>query len=54
MVMGFDAYPVKQELSIGALVASLDRNMSQYFSAVRYHKTGEELSKELSMSICSE
>jgi Piwi domain. len=55
MVVGFDVYPDnKQGLSIGALVASLDRNMSQYFSAVRYHSTGEELSKELSISIRSE
>jgi hypothetical protein len=54
MVVGFDVYPVKQDVSIGALVASMDRNMSQYFSAVRFHRTGEELSMELSISICSE
>jgi hypothetical protein len=54
MVVGFDLYPDKTGLSIGALVASLDRKMSRYFSAARYHSTGEELSKELSVSICSE
>jgi len=54
MVVGFDVYPAKNGLSVGALVASLDRNMSRYFSAVSYHSTGEELSKQLSISICSE
>jgi aubergine-like protein len=55
MVIGFDVYPDnKQGLSIGALVASLDRNMSRYFSAVRYHHTGEELSEQLSVNVCSE
>ena len=54
MVVGFDVYPDKKGLSIGALVASLDRNMSRYFSAVSYHNTGEELSEQLSISIRSE
>jgi len=54
MVVGFDVYPDKNGMLIGALVASLDRNMSQYFSRVRYHGKGEELSKELSISICGE
>jgi hypothetical protein len=54
MVVGFEVYPVKNGLSVAALVASLDGNMSRYFSAVRYHSTGEELSKELSISLCSE
>jgi len=54
MVVGFDVHPDKNGLSIGAFVASLDRNMSRYFSAARYHSTGEQLSKELSISICGE
>jgi hypothetical protein len=54
MVVGFDVYPAKDGLSLGALVASLDRNMSRYFSAVRYHGSADELSQELSGSICSE
>jgi hypothetical protein len=54
MVVGFDVYPAKSGLPIGALVASLDKNLSRYFSAARYHSTSEELSRELSVSICSE
>ncbi|KAJ9581672.1 hypothetical protein L9F63_023148 [Diploptera punctata] len=54
MVVGFDVYhdSLQRNLSIGALVASLDKPMSRYFSAVSYHKTGEELSNELSANIC--
>ncbi|XP_069703667.1 piwi-like protein Siwi isoform X2 [Periplaneta americana] len=44
--------PLQRGMSIGALVASLDRPMSRYFSAVSYHRTGEELSNELSANIC--
>jgi len=54
MVVGFDLYPDKNGLLIGAFVATLDKNMSRYFSAAKYHSTDEELSKELSVSICSE
>jgi hypothetical protein len=55
MVVGLDVYPDnKTGSSIGAFVASLDRNMSRYFSAARYHSTGLELSRELSFTIYSE
>ncbi|PSN42981.1 hypothetical protein C0J52_13213 [Blattella germanica] len=55
MVVGFDVYhdSLQRGLSIGALVASLDKPMSRYFSAVSYHKNGEELSNELSANICT-
>ena len=36
---------------LGALVASLDRNFSRYFSAVSAHTTGEELSNDLSVNM---
>ncbi|KAJ4439862.1 hypothetical protein ANN_07990 [Periplaneta americana] len=54
MVVGFDVYhdSLHQGMSIGALVASLDKAMIRYFSAVSYHRTGEELSNELSANIC--
>jgi len=56
MVVGFDVYhdTSRQERSIGALVASLNKSMSQYFSAVSYHCTGKELSNELSTNMMSE
>jgi aubergine-like protein len=56
MVVGYDVYhdSLQQGTSIGALVASLDRPMSRYFSAISFHRTGEELSNELSVNICSE
>jgi hypothetical protein len=54
MVIGFDVYPAKNGSSVGAFVASLDGNMSRYFSAVKHHDTGEELSTNLSSSMCSE
>lgn len=36
----------------GATVATLNRRMTQYFSAVNAHETGEELSSDLSDNIC--
>jgi aubergine-like protein len=55
MVVGFDVYndTLQQGMSFGALVASLNRPMSQYFSAISYHSTAEELSNELSVNFCS-
>ena len=35
----------------GALVASIDRNFSRYFSAVSAHTSGEELSNDLSVNM---
>ncbi|XP_021919553.1 piwi-like protein Siwi isoform X2 [Zootermopsis nevadensis] len=54
MVVGYDVYhdSLQQGMSIGALVASLDKPMSRYFSAISFHRTGEELSNELSVNIC--
>ena len=55
MVVGFDVYHDSQRrgMSIGALVASLDKTLSRYFSTVSYHRNGEELSTDLSANICS-
>jgi hypothetical protein len=54
MIVGFDVYPDKRGLSIGVLVASVDRNLCRYFSAAAYHNTSEELSENLSVNLCSE
>jgi aubergine-like protein len=56
MVVGYDVYhdSLQQGKSIGAMVASLDQHMCRYFSGISYHSTGQELSNQLSINICSE
>lgn len=53
MIVGFDVChdTTSKGVSIGALVASLDRHMSRYYSSVSYQLTGEELSNELGINI---
>lgn len=54
MMIGFDVChdtTVKTK-DFGATVASLDKRMTKYFSAVSAHTTGEELSNDLSDNIC--
>ncbi|XP_054281623.1 piwi-like protein Siwi isoform X2 [Macrosteles quadrilineatus] len=53
MVIGFDVcHDSKQKgKSFGAMVASLNKPMSRYFSAVSHHGTGEELSNDLALNI---
>ncbi|KDR24113.1 Protein piwi, partial [Zootermopsis nevadensis] len=53
MVVGFDVChdTTTKEKSYGALVASLDKPFSRYFSAVSAHTTGEELSNYLTSNI---
>jgi aubergine-like protein len=56
MVVGFDVYhdPLRRLRSVGGLVASLDKHMSRYFSAVSHHNIGEELSNDMPLNVCSE
>ncbi|XP_076749103.1 aubergine [Xylocopa sonorina] len=53
MVVGFDVChdPNDKSRDYGAMVASLDRNLTRYFSAVSQHRSGEELSNEFSMNL---
>ncbi|XP_043284504.1 piwi-like protein Siwi [Venturia canescens] len=54
MVAGFDVChdTNSKGRDFGALVASLDRNFSRYFSAVSAHTNGEELSNDLGVNMC--
>ncbi|XP_033230156.1 piwi-like protein Siwi isoform X2 [Belonocnema kinseyi] len=54
MVAGFDVCHDKtvKGRDFGALVASLDKNFSRYFSSVSAHASGEELSNDLGVSMC--
>jgi aubergine-like protein len=56
MVAGFDVChdTTTKSKSYGALVASLDKPFSRYYSAVSAHTSGEELSNELTANIASE
>lgn len=53
MVVGFDVChdPNDKGRDFGALVASLDKGLTRYFSAVSSHSTGEELSNEFSINM---
>lgn len=55
MVIGFDVChdTRSKEKSFGAFVASLDKNMTQYYSAVNAHSSGEELSAHMSINIAN-
>ncbi|CAG5096449.1 Similar to Siwi: Piwi-like protein Siwi (Bombyx mori) [Cotesia congregata] len=53
MVVGFDVChdPNQRGTDFGAMVASLDRGMTRYFSAVSAHKSNEELTNEFSINM---
>ncbi|XP_031829627.1 aubergine [Nomia melanderi] len=53
MVVGFDVChdPTDKSRDYGAMVASLDKNLTRYFSAVTAHTSGEELSNEFSVNL---
>lgn len=53
MVVGFDVChdTSSKSQSFGAMVASLDKAMTRYFSAVTPHSSGEELSNNLGLNI---
>jgi hypothetical protein len=55
MVVGFDVChePGSKTTSYGALVASLDKAMSRYFSAVSVHSSGEEVSNNIRAHMAS-
>ncbi|XP_046741985.1 piwi-like protein Siwi [Diprion similis] len=54
MIAGFDVChdTASKGRDYGALVASLNRSFSQWFSAVSHHSNGEELSDTISTNIC--
>jgi hypothetical protein len=56
MVVGFDVcHDARNKAnSYGALVASLNKAFSRYFSAVAAHTSGEELSNYLTANMASE
>lgn len=53
MVVGFDVChdPTDKSRDYGAMVASLDVNLTRYFSAVNPHTNGQELSDEFSVNL---
>lgn len=53
MVVGFDVChdSLNKGRSFGAMVASLDKHCTRYFSSVSPHTNGEELSNDLSLNI---
>ncbi|XP_015434182.1 PREDICTED: LOW QUALITY PROTEIN: protein aubergine-like [Dufourea novaeangliae] len=53
MVVGFDVChdPNDKSRDFGAMVASLDKSLTRYFSAVSAHTLGEEMSNEFSVNI---
>ncbi|CAH2076435.1 unnamed protein product, partial [Iphiclides podalirius] len=55
MVIGYDVChdTRSKEKSFGAFVATLDKQMTQYYSAVNAHTSGEELSAHMSFNIAS-
>lgn len=55
MVIGFDVChdSSNKSKSFGAMVASLNKQMTRYFSSTSNHAFGEELSNDLSIKIVS-
>lgn len=55
MVIGYDVChdTRSKEKSFGAFVATLDRHMTEYYSIVNAHTSGEELSSHMSFNIGS-
>ncbi|XP_013147672.1 PREDICTED: protein aubergine-like [Papilio polytes] len=55
MVIGYDVChdTMLKQRSYGAFVATLDRQMTQFYSAVNAHTSGEELSSHMSFNIAS-
>lgn len=55
MVVGFDVChdSKNKQRSYGAMVASLNKQLTRYFSAVSSHSTGEELSNDISLNVLS-
>lgn len=55
MVIGYDVChdTRSKERSFGAFVATMDRQMTQYYSIVNAHTSGEELSGHMSFNIAT-
>lgn len=55
MVIGFDVChdSKDKQKSFGAIVASLNKQLTRYFSAVSSHPSGEELSNDIALNIIS-
>lgn len=55
MVVGFDVChdTTNKSKSFGAMVASLDQQVTRYFSAVSQHSSGEELCNDFALNILS-
>lgn len=55
LVIGYDVChdTRSKEKSFGGFVASLDRYLTRYFSAVNSHTSGEELSSHMSFNVGS-
>lgn len=53
MIVGFDVCHDPQDRSrdYGALIATLNRSLTRYFSAVAHHSNGEELSNQFSINL---
>jgi aubergine-like protein len=55
MIIGFDVYHDKQNKnkSYGALIATIDKYHTKFFSCVEQHQSGEEISPYFATSIYS-
>lgn len=55
MVVGFDVChdSKNKQRSYGAMVASLNKQLTRYYSTVSSHSTGEELSNDISLNVIS-
>ena len=49
MVIGYDSYhdSAQRGMSVGAVVASINNNMTRFVSSCSFHKNDEELLNEL-------
>jgi len=56
MIVGFDVYHCgkRKGASVGAMVATTNRDLSRYYSTVSFHTGREELSEKLCVDISSE
>lgn len=55
IVIGYDVChdTRSKEKSFGAFVATLDRHLTRYYSAINSHTSGEELSAHMSFNIAA-
>ena len=55
MILGFDTYhcPDRKGETVGALVASINKNCTQYFSLASFHKDKKELTFNMAQDVRS-